>query len=959
MKQSRWNTVVKVGVVAGVCMMLLAGCGDSPDALVKSARDYIAKGESNAALIQLRNALQKSPNNAEARYLLGTLLTDRRDPASAVKELRMALQLGYPPDEALPALARALVQDGDIKELIAEFGQRNLGTPDAQAAFKTIIGNALLDLGQAKEAEAAFGAALAAKPDFADAELGIATVRVRERKFAEARKIVDGVLARSNPPPEAALFQAELLMEEGKADAARGVLQKLADAKPAFLPARYRLAALMIGNGELDQASAQVAAIRKVSKQDVRAYYLEAMIASARGDLPAARDAVQQVLKAWPRHVGALALAGEIEYRTKGYRQAEDYLRRALNVSPGHPYVERMLAATYIRMGSPSRAIEVLQGQLSRSVRDPKLLAVAGEAYLALGDFPKAAQYLSQMTALDPKNSAARARLGQIRFAEGDSEGAIRDLEAASALDPNVSSADLSLLANLLRQRQFDEALAAVVKLEKKQPSNPLVYYLKGLVYLGKRDLANGRASFERALQIQSDYLPAVGGLAQLDRMDKKPDEARKRYQAILDKEPKNEQALIGYAGLVQSLGGDAAEVESLIKKAIAVNPQSVGARVTLVNFYGQRGDLKQAQLAAQDAIAALPNEPRLLELLGQLQLAAGDATLAVGTYTKLVASRPGSVDALMRLARAMVVAKDYDRAIDKLREALLINPELFEANREIVGVYAISGRVDQAAQEIKTLQRRRPDDARVYGLEGDLMAVQKKYPEAESAYKNAQKRAPDDGTFAAKLHAASTAAGKTAPADAAADKWLRDHPKDTVLRTYLGERAVRAKDYKTAAKHYQAMVNLQPDNAMYLNNLAWVAGELEDPKALSYAEKAATLAPENSAVLDTLGTLLMKKGDIAQGVDRIRRAAQLAPAQGDIRVHLAKALIQSGDKESARKELNALVQAGPPADAAAKDNVAKDKAASAKSGQSAGNVPPLICSPACAAEAAGLLKTL
>src|SRR6266542_4579182 len=104
MKQPRRNVLVKVGVIAGLCV-LLAACGGDSDSLVKSARDYLAKGDSSAAVIQLRNALQKAPNNAEARYLLGNILIERREPAGAVKELRMALQLGYPAEQALPALA--------------------------------------------------------------------------------------------------------------------------------------------------------------------------------------------------------------------------------------------------------------------------------------------------------------------------------------------------------------------------------------------------------------------------------------------------------------------------------------------------------------------------------------------------------------------------------------------------------------------------------------------------------------------------------------------------------------------------------------------------------------------------------------------------------------------------------------------------------------------------------------
>ena len=665
MKQPRWNALVKFGMVAGLCVLLASCGGDSPESMVKSARDYLAKGDYSAAAIQLRNALQKTPNNAEARYLLGTVLTERRDPAGAVKELRMAVQLGYPADQALPALARALIDDGDTTELVTEFGETTLGSPDAQAAFKTTIGNAWLSLGKPKEAEAAFTAALAAKADFADALLGLATLRAGSGDLERARKIVDAVLAQPRAPAEASLLQAQFLVVEGKTDAARATLEKLLEAKPDYLQARYQLASMLIAKGDLEQASAQVGAIRKVSKQDIRAYYFEALIASRRGELPAARAAIQQVLKGTPQHVPSLLLAGEVEFRAGQFNQAQDYLRRALNRSPGLLPAERLLAATYLRMGSPARALEVLQQPLSRGSRDPQLMAAAGEAYLAVGDLPKAAEYFAQTTVLDPKNAAARTRLGQVRFAKGDTEGAIRDLEAASALDPNVSSADLALIANLLRQKQVDQALAAVGRLEKKQPNNPLVYNVKGIVYVTKRDLVNARANFERALQIQSDYLPAVGNLAQLDRLDKKPDVARKRYEAIVEKEPKNEQALLGFAGFLQSLGGDSGEIESLLKKAVTANPQSISARAALINFYVQKGDGKQAQLAAQEANTVLPNDPRTLELLGQVQLATGDATLAVGTFNKLVAARPGSVEPLTRLARALVVVKDYDKAVE------------------------------------------------------------------------------------------------------------------------------------------------------------------------------------------------------------------------------------------------------------------------------------------------------
>ena len=938
-------------------VLFLAACGRDADSLVKSAQEYLAKGDANSAVIQLRNVLQKAPDNAEARYLLGTTLLDRRDSAGAVKELRRALELGYPQGKVVPRLVQAMLEDGDAKEVVAEFGNANLDSPDAQAALKTSIGEAQLSLGKMSEAEAAFTAATQAKPDFPKALLGLANLRAGTGDIDAAEKIVDGVLAHAPVPAEAYLMKARLLLYEKKIDEALSVLQKAIEVNPDYLAARYELVSVLVAKGDYDPATAQIAAIRKVSKADARGYYFEALIAAKKGDLAAARDSIQQVLKASPNHAPSLLLAAEIELRAKQYNSAQGYLRLALQNAPNSVYVQRLLAVTYLRLGSPARAVEVLQQPLSRGSRDPQLMAVAGEAYLAVGDFSKAEQYFAQTAALQPTNADVRTRLGQVRLAEGETDSAIRDLEAASQLDPNVSQADLALINNMIRQKQFDQALAAVIKLEKKQPNNPLVYNLKGIVYLSKGDVGGARANFEKALQVQSDYLPAVTNLAQLERLQKRPDLARAHFDKLLAKEPNNEQALLGLANLLTAMGGDSNndEVESLLKKAVAANPQGINARGALASFYLRKGDARQALLVAQEANAALPNDVLTIELLGQVQLATGDATQAVATFTRLVAARPGVIEPLMRLVQALLAAKEPDKAVERLREVLTLNPDYVEANREIVAIYARAGRYEEALNQAKSVQSRKPTDPRGYLLEGDVWSSQHKWREAEAAYIAAQKRAPDDGAVAVRVHAVAVESGKEAQAEAAADKWLRAHPKDALMRAYLGERALKKADYKTAAKYYQALVGLQPENIVFLNNLAWLSGEIGDPRALAYAEKAAQIAPSNASVLDTLGTLQVKKGDVKPGVENLRQAATLAPNHADIRLHYAKALIQSGDKEGARKELDALAQAGaaPAGDASAKDAAAK------AAPQVPVARPKLTCIDACAAEVASLLKSL
>jgi predicted Zn-dependent protease len=122
---------------------------------------------------------------------------------------------------------------------------------------------------------------------------------------------------------------------------------------------------------------------------------------------------------------------------------------------------------------------------------------------------------------------------------------------------------------------------------------------------------------------------------------------------------------------------------------------------------------------------------------------------------------------------------------------------------------------------------------------------------------------------------------------------------------------ATAKKDYATAAQYYRKVVDDQPNNVLALNNLAWVAGQLKDPKALEYAELANKLTPNQPAIMDTLGTLLVERGDTARGLELLHKASELAPQAGSIRLNLAKGLIKVGKKEAAKKELDELAKLG------------------------------------------------
>jgi len=313
---------------------------------------------------------------------------------------------------------------------------------------------------------------------------------------------------------------------------------------------------------------------------------------------------------------------------------------------------------------------------------------------------------------------------------------------------------------------------------------------------------------------------------------------------------------------------------------------------------------------AAQDALAALPDNPEIVEALGTAQQTAGDSNQALATFSKLASLRPDSPVPYVRLAEVQGGLKDYNAALESLNKALAIKPDLLEAQRGLIMLELVAGRVQPALAVAHQVQKQRPQESVGYVLEGDIYVYGKEWKKAAAAYRSGLKQTPTSSELAAKLHLA-LAAGGDPEAPKFAASWRKDHPKDTLFLQHLAQDAMARKDYASALETYRTLSELTPNNATLLNNLAWAAKEAKDPSALQYAEQAHELAPNQPWIMDTLGTMLVDKGDAERGLALLQKAAAMAPETASIRLHLAQALIKTGQKDAAKRELDALTKLG------------------------------------------------
>jgi putative PEP-CTERM system TPR-repeat lipoprotein len=884
----------------------LAGCGkDNPTALVASAKSYLAKNEYESGIIQLKSALQTAPDNAEARILYGKALLDTGRPAAAETEIRKAIELKYPEDEAYPLLARAMVDQNAYAKVVTELSDRKLGDPKAQAGLQTQVASAYLALGEVAKANEAIQAALVAVPGDARALTIQARLAALGNDLPQALKLIDSAIAAAPNNGQALVVKAGFENAQGRRGEAIKTLERAVEVSGGSLGARYALASMLIESGQLDNAAVQVEAMKKMSPLEFRTLYADALISYSRGDAAHARDAIQKVLSVNPDNLQSIYLSGLIDMRLGSYASAEESLRKVAARAPDDTSPLRALAVLYMRTGRTAQGIETLEAALTRAPDNPVLLQAAGEANLAAGNAAKAAQYYERASALDKGNMASKVRLAQVKYAAGEPGQAFKELESLSGADQSQYQADLALIAAHLRRGEFDQALAAIATLEKKQPNNPLTYNVKGAAYAGMHDNKNARASFEKALDVQPGYFPAARNLALLDVQEQKAEDARKRYEAMLVKDPKNEQLLLGLAELLVMSGRSPDQVKATIERAIAAAPKSVRPRLALINYYGNLRDAKAGLDAAKAAQAAFPDDVQILEAVGAAQRAAGQTDEALATFKRLVQLQPQNVTGLLRLADVQVAQKDYNGAVATLRKVISAEPDQSRALVALAKTYVMSGHPEDAIAEARKLQKERPKRAMGYALEGEVLMSQQKWQQAAAAYRDALAREPIP-TLAVRRYEALQKVG-AADASAFAATWTREHPTDVTLVIYLGQQSLARKDYPGAIANYQAAMKLDPDNPIVLNNLAWALAETGDPKAREYASAAYRQAPFNPNVIDTLGWAEVQVGDAQKGVELLRAASNLAPGNVGIQLHLAKGLIKTGDRAGAKKALEPL----------------------------------------------------
>jgi putative PEP-CTERM system TPR-repeat lipoprotein len=903
-------------VVVALLALVLVACGEAKLTdveLVQRAKQYQAAGDMKASMIELKNALQQNPKNAEARLLLGELYLLIGNGASAEKELAWAQKLGVSGDQVRYLLGRALIQQHLYQDVLTKFENVDV---TSRPNILVLRGDAYLGLGKNKEARSSYQQALVLDPGNASALMGLAKISIAVNDYKAAVNIINKVVRQSPKLGDAWILKGKLENIEADYSQAQSSFHKAIALEAnnlvtlVGLEARAGLAKALISQQKFTEAEKHVAYLLDVAPLHPISNYLAALLAYDQKQYIKARDHLQTLLKTYPNYMPGIFLLGGINYALGNYEQAEQQLTQIVLDKPDLLAARLLLARVHLHQAQAERALDVLEPALEKMPNDARLLSLAGQAALQEGNIERGKHYLKNAVANAPQEAGLRAQLAMMYLAEDNDEQAIKELETAVAAGNAPKREHVLLILSYLRKKDYDKAIANTKKLLDEDGQSAYLLNLLGVIYAAKGDNSRSREAYEASLAIDADYTPAILNIAKLDMKEGRLDVARERLERILVKHEHNVSAMMALARLAD-ISKDKEQAVKWLERAREAQSSAVAPRLILARYYLQSRKYDMARDVVDEIIAVQPNNLSALITRGKIGLETRDYNAAVSTFKQIIKLKPVAV-AYYWLGIAQFRANDQTASRASLEKAIQLDPANLKAASLLVTLDMKAGKSSDAMGRVNDIQKHYPQSPVGFELAGDIFTLSKADAKAINAYELAQAKGGGSRVLLKQVLVIRRSQGN-AVADNKLKSWLVTHGKDSAVRYALASAYNIEGKRVLAIQEYRHLVEVAPESVVALNDLAWLLSEEED--GLAEAErlitKAYNLQPESGPVLDTLGWILLQRGDIKSALTFLQQASRKLPNNQEAQYHLAVALAKSGKQEEAKTILRRIAESG------------------------------------------------
>ena len=645
----------------------------------------------------------------------------------------------------------------------------------------------------------------------------------------------------------------------------------------------------------------------------------KAIVETAEGDLAA-------MLKASPEDTDVLSTLAITEFKLGKPDEAVKHLEAALQRAPENLKLAVTMAKVKLAKKDWAGAEEVLKTAAQKAPKSADPLVALGSFYLSSQKLPEAEQTFRQALQIDPKNGSALLGLGTLQFHNRQNDQAEQTYARLSAL-PQAQYKPLHA-AFLFQEGKRDAAIAEFAKLAKDNPDDRAIRTRLVAAYVKSNRTPEAEKVLGEAIKHNGKDVDALTQRAEIYTTTGKYNEAQTDLDQALRYRP--DSALAHYLrARVYLAKGDRAMEKQELGQALQLEKNNPGrtlpARLELAQAH-LRDNESKAALALLESKELTERQRSLLpvvELRNWALIETGDLDQAreiVENALKIIKTP----DLLLQDAFLKMDHKDYSGARASLEVVLKANPENLRALEMIAKTYVDQKQIATATKVVRDQVAGQPKSARLQKFLGDWLVSTGDHNGALQAYAAAKQLDP-------KFASADIAAARVDLADNKIDAArqlltgvLQSTTNSAEPFLMMGLIEEKSGHFEGAVDNYHKALNLDPQNVMALNNLAFLLADRGQPQqldeALKLAQQVRALAPNNGSINgsidDTMGWVYYKKGIYLSAVQQFEDAVSLdarANAPSALhQYHLAMAYIMNKDSKRGNEKLNAALRLNP-----------------------------------------------
>ncbi|MCP5061638.1 MAG: tetratricopeptide repeat protein [Ignavibacteriae bacterium] len=516
---------------------------------------------------------------------------------------------------------------------------------------------------------------------------------------------------------------------------------------------------------------------------------------------------------------------------------------------------------------------------------------------------------------------------------------AILDYQEALKLDPSAGI-HYALGKDYLRLNKINPALEHARKATELEGNNIEYQTLVGTIYSFNRNIDSAETVFARIIELDSTAVNAYYNLAQLYET-KKPLEALKFYDKILDLTGPEWNVLLKIAGLNERLG-KVEETVKTVEELLELNPSNLQLQKLLIESYVKNEKYEEAITMVNNSLEIFPDDLNLIELKGNALIQQEKWSEGAAEYDKIISKPKIPFETKMKIGAAFFSEAMQDSNVISYAENILLQIDKDSSDWQInayLGELANASNDDSLTVkyfkksiklanwnvdlwirlgqllfeggdytssiiEMEKAVVKFPKNYVINLILGLSNAQNSNHEEALSNLKKANELNPNELNAILAYSFSLNQLKRDDEALTYLERALRVDPKNLQALSMMGLIYDSKKMFVKSDSIYHKAVSLDSSNVLLLNNFAYSLAErgIDLERALKMVQVAVDEEPENSSYLDTIGWVYFQMGDYENAKNYIDKAIIHDEGNATLLDHLGDVHYKLDDKIKAKE---------------------------------------------------------